>query len=497
MSTIHTDNYLVGLVRELCHQPEREWVEFKCNKAEPKEIGRYISALANAATLNDQPYGYLLWGVEGNRHEPVGTTFSPQTAKQGNGPLESWLVKLLEPKINFRFYSFYYEDKQMVLMKIPCAISHPVRFSGMGYIRIGNVTKPLGGIPEKERELWRAFDRIRFEAMAAIENLGVDEVFRLLAYPAYFDLLDQPLPKNQKGIIEALANDNLIRRNDAGGWDVLNIGAILLAKDLDNFPRLGRKAVRVIIYSGTDRTVGATERTFDTGYAVGLDSLTHYIDGLLPSHEVIEQARRQTVHAFPPLAVRELVANALIHQDFSITGAGPMVEIFEGRVEIANPGKPLVDPRRFVDIPPQSRNEALAALMRRFGFSEERGSGIDKALIEIEKLQSPAPLFEVPSNSTRATLYAPKHFRDMSKVDRIHAVYMHACLRYVQGAKVTNATLRERFGVPRKAMPAVSRLLNESVEAGAIVIANPSDGTKSRSYLPFWAAPENGSREMV
>ena len=472
-------------------------MEFKHNKAEPKEIGKYISALANAATLNNQPYGYLLWGVESNQHEPVGTTFDPQTAKQGNEPLEPWLMKLLEPKINFSFDSFAYEGKRMVLMKIPCAASHPVRFSGMGYVRIGNVTKPLRDIPEKERELWRAFDRIRFEAMVAIENLGVDEVLHLLAYPAYFDLLDQPLPKNQKGIIEALANDNLIRKNDAGGWDVFNLGAILLAKDLDNFPRLGRKAVRVISYSGTDRTMRAIEQTFDMGYAVGFIYLTSYIDGLLPRHEVIEQARRQIVYAFPPLAVRELVANALIHQDFSITGAGPMVEIFEGRIEITNPGRPLVDTRRFVDIPPQSRNEALAALMRRFGFSEERGSGIDKALMEIEKIQSPAPLFEVPSDSTRATLYAPRHFRDMSKVERIHAVYLHACLRYVQGAKVTNATLRERFGVSRKATPAVSRLLNESVETGAIIIANPSDGTKSRSYLPFWAVPENGGEVIV
>ena len=99
---------------------------------------------------------------------------------------------------------------------------------------------------------------------------------------------------------------------------------------------------------------------------------------------------------FPELAVRELVANALIHQDFFVTGAGPMVEIFDDRIEITNPGEPLVDTQRFVDTPPRSRNEALASLMRRFRICEERGSGIDKVVLQVELFQLPAPLFETP-----------------------------------------------------------------------------------------------------
>ena len=101
------------------------------------------------------------------------------------------------------------------------------------------------------------------------------------------------------------------------------------------------------------------------------------------------------------VAVRELVANALIHQDFSITGAGPMVEIFEGRIEVTNPGEPLVATDRFLDSPPKSRNESLASLMRRFRICEERGSGIDKVVSQIELYQLPPPLFEVPPGSTR------------------------------------------------------------------------------------------------
>ena len=141
------------------------------------------------------------------------------------------------------------------------------------------------------------------------------------------------------------------------------------------------------------------------GYAVGFQRMIDYIMALVPTNEVIEQSLRKTVPMFPELAVRELVANALIHQDFLLTGAGPMVEIFDDRIEITNPGRPLVETERFVDTPPRSRNETLASLMRRFGICEERGSGIDKVVWEVEFFQLPAPLFEAPGEFTKAVLF--------------------------------------------------------------------------------------------
>ncbi|MDC4222968.1 MAG: hypothetical protein MPW15_01640 [Candidatus Manganitrophus sp.] len=116
------------------------------------------------------------------------------------------------------------------------------------------------------------------------------------------------------------------------------------------------------------------------------------------------------------MAVRELVANALIHQDFFVTGAGPTVEIFDDRIEITNPGEPLVEPQRFVDTPPRSRNEALASLMRRFRICEERGSGIDKVVFQIEFYQFPAPIFEVAGgNHQRCAVSHHDHYQKWTR----------------------------------------------------------------------------------
>lgn len=491
-------DYLVSLVRELYALPrETEWVEFKVNDAEPQAIGEYISALANSAALVGKAFAYLVWGVRDDDHALVGTTFDSHSARVGNEELESWLLQLLEPKLDFRFFTVEVDEHRVVLLEITRAARHPVRFAGQEFIRVGSYKKKLKDFPEKERALWRIFDQTPFEDGIATERATGDDVLRLLDYPAYFDLLERPLPADRRGILEALVDDRLILRNDAGGWDITNLGAILFAKRLDAFHSLRRKAVRVIQYRGKGRTETLREQEDGKGYACGFEGLIGYINGLLPANEVIEQALRRSVPMFPELAVRELVANALIHQDFFVTGAGPMIEIFDDRIEITNPGEPLVDTQRFVDTPPRSRNEALASLMRRFRICEERGSGIDKVVFQVELFQLPAPLFESLEGFTRAVLFAHKPLSVMDKADRVRACYLHACLRYVTRQPMTNASLRQRLGIDDKNIATASRLLGEAVEAGLIVIADSDVGTRSRSYLPFWAAPRPDPREVA
>ncbi|PJA73871.1 MAG: transcriptional regulator [Nitrospirae bacterium CG_4_9_14_3_um_filter_53_35] len=490
MTSVRDNDYLAGLVHELCKLPrETEWVEFKVSKAEPQEIGEYLSALANSAALNGKAFAYLVWGVEDGTHAIVGTSFSLSKAKKGNEPLETWLLRLLTPKIHFRFFELNLEGRPVVLLEIGRAFRHPVRFQSKAFIRVGPVKKPLKDAPDRERDLWRILDRTPFEDLLAVEHVTTDEVLRLLDYPAYFDLLEQSLPANRDGILEALSNDHLIRACEVGGFNITNLGAILFARKLGDFPQLKRKAMRVIQYRGRGRTETLKEQEDSKGYASGFAGLIGYINNLLPSNEVIEQALRKTVPMFPELAVRELEANALIHQDFFVTGAGPMVEIFEDRLEITNPGEPLVDTQRFVDTPPKSRNEALASMMRRFRICEERGSGIDKVIFQVELFQLPAPLFEKPDGFTRVVLFAHKPLSAMDKADRVRACYLHACLCYVTRKPMTNTSVRERFGITEKNAAVASRLLNEAVEAGMILVRDPDAGTRNRTYLPFWAAP--------
>lgn len=317
---------------------------------------------------------------------------------------------------------------------------------------------------------------------------NVTHVLGVRAYPSYFRLLDMPLPEARDGILSRLADDGMIQPNQGGGWDILNLGAVLFASDLANFRHLARKAVRVIEYEGEGRVKTKRERVAPMGYAAGFEGLIAFLTGMLPENEVIGEAFRKTVPMYPELTIRELVANMIIHQDFTVTGTGPMVEVFDGRLEITNPGDPLVDTQRFLDTPPKSRNEDMASFLRRVGICEERGSGVDKVVFQTELYQLPAPLFEVVGGHTRAVLFAHKPFADMDKADRTRACYLHACLQYVQRKQMTNSTLRERFGIERKNSSQVSRVIGDAVEAGVVKSYNPeSESRRHASYVPFWA----------
>lgn len=329
-----------------------------------------------------------------------------------------------------------------------------------------------------------------FERRIAQEHLSDADVVATLDYPAYFDLLRLPHPSGHAGILHYLKEDRLVEPCEAGGWNITNLGALLLARKLDAFPGLRRKALRVVQYAGKDRTGALRERMESKGYAAGFEGVISYIDGLLPAFEVIRHVFREPYRMFPELAVRELVANALIHQDFLVTGAGPLVEIFDERIEITNPGRPVVDVGRLVDAPPRSRNEAIASLMRRFQLCEELGTGIDKALLEIEREHLPAPLFETPNGSTRVVLYARRPFAEMSRTERLRACYQHACLRQVSGGRMSNASLRERLGLAPGESARVTKLLKDAVAEGLVALHDPKAAPRDRTYVPWWAAGE-------
>ena len=221
------------------------------------------------------------------------------------------------------------------------------------------------------------------------------------------------------------------------------------------------------------------------GYAVGFQGLMAFLNGLLPKNEHIGAALREARPLFPELAMRELVANALIHQDMTVTGAGPQIELFADRLEVSNPGAPLVQPERMIDLPPRSRNEAVASLMRRMGMCEEQGSGLDKVVQSCEVFQLPAPLFRAEGNATQAVLYGPRGFAEMTPEERTRACYFHAVLKFLSGDKMKNASLCARLGIASRNAAQATAVINKTLEAGLIRVAD-QDHPRA-GYVPHWA----------
>lgn len=480
-----TDQQLIDLINELVKQPhESEWVEFKLNFHSADEIGERISSLSNGACIHNQNVGYLVFGIEDQTHIIKGTTFKAKSQKKGGEDLEHWLTSRLNPKIDFTVYEFDYDaTRHISLYVIPAAKNQPVEFLHQSYIRIGSITKKLNEYPEKQAKIWKR-DIVPFEKEIAMDNLSAADITKYLSTETYFDLMKIPYPSTQQGVIDKFVEDGLVVKNR--GYAITKLGALLFAKQLKDFESVSRKSIRVIVYKGKNKVETEREQIGGRGYAIGFEGLMTWINGQLPANEEIGKALRTESRMYPEIAVRELVANALVHQDLNEKGF-PMVEIFTDRIEISNPGTPLVTPERFIDAY-LSRNEKLADIMRRMAFCEEKGSGLDKVIFNIELYQLPPLNVIVAESRTRITMYSYKILLDLDKKEKVKACYQHACLKYVSNEKMTNQSLRDRFNIADHNYAAASRIIRDALNEGVIKEDDPeSKSRKYASYIPFWA----------
>ncbi len=343
-------------------------------------------------------------------------------------------------------------------------------------------------VPMSEDQLRRIFAEGGPDWLEEHSKTGLDaqQVVELLDTQTFFELLKLPYPTDRAGVIDRLLRERLIDQSD-GQYAIRRLCALLLAKKLDDFADLARKAARVVVYSGTSKLETKLDQVGTKGYAVGFQGLVRFIMSQLPQNEVIEDALRKEVKLVPEVVIRELVANALIHQDFKVGGASVMVEVYSNRVEISNPGEPIVPVERFID-GYQSRNERLANLMRRMHICEEKGSGIDRVVQAAEVYQLPAPDFRAGHRRTVATIYGPKPFEDMDRNDRVRACYQHCALRWVMSERMTNQSLRERFHLGEDKAAIASQIISATIEVRLIKADESVGGSrKFARYLPFWA----------
>ena len=475
------------LIDELVKYPnETPWLEFKHNNYDPETIGEDISALANGATLEEKSSAYFLWGIDDETHELVGTEHDLQNIKKGNEELENWLRGNLSRNVDFEYQKVQKGNVTIGVLIIKSAIAQPVTFRKIEYIRVGSYTKKMMEYPALQSRLWNRLHNIDFETQSALQNLDLQAALQLLEYNSYFDLTGIPLPVSADGIVHYMLQEGILIKQDNGQYAISNLGAILFAKRLSDFQKVSRKAIRVIQYQGKDRMSMLKEEVIEKGYVVSFEGMIKFIEALIPTQEIIVEAIREKKSAYPMLAIRETVANALIHQDFSVSGTGPTVEVFANRIEITNSGIPLIDVKRIIDNPPKSRNEKLASIMRRLRMCEELGTGWDKIVISCEMLQLPAPKIDLFAESIKVTLFSEMPFSSISPEDKLWACYLHACILHVKGEQLTNSSLRERFGLKQSSSGSVSRLIKEAVEQKLIKPLDPDTAPRHMKYIPIW-----------
>ena len=466
------------LARWMTAPTESECLEFKEAKQQfdTVKLLRYCVALANEGG------GYLVLGVSDKNPRQVVGSLAFSAASDLND-LKARVVEKLGCRVDTT--ELMHPAGRVLVFEIPARPrGQPIHFDGTYLMRAGEDLVAM--TPDQLRRIF-AEGQPDWFSQAAKAAASADEVIALLDSQSYFDLCRLPYPTTRDGVLARLASEGLISET-VDGWSISNLAAILLAKRLDGFSlALARKAPRVVIYEGFNKTKTREDKPGNRGYAVGFASLVDFVHSAAPQNHSVEQVVREEVKMFPKQALRELIANALVHQDFQASGGSVMIEMYQDRVEISNPGLPPIKVERFID-EYRSRNERLADLMRRLGICEEKGSGVDKVVDAAERFQLPAPDFRVGELRTTAILFAYQEFAEMSKTDRIRACYQHCCLMYVSNQRMSNQSLRERFRLPESKAATVSQVIAVTKDAGMIAAdESESASTRYARYIPFWA----------
>jgi predicted HTH transcriptional regulator len=459
-----------------CQLPsEHQKLEFKEAKQtfDRDKLSKYCVALANEGG------GYLVLGITDKvPRQIVGSAAFPNLVDTAEKIFQS---------VGFRVEIFQVDhpNGRVLVFQIP---SRP---KGTAYHLSGTYLMRSGEqlVPMSEDQLRKIFAEGQPNWLEEISQTGLDsgQIVELLDTQAFFELIKLPYPTQRDGVIERLLSERLIHAEKSGLYSICRLGALLFAKRLSDFPDVSRKAPRVIVYSGRSKLQTKLDQPGFKGYAAGFQGLLRFITSQLPQNEVIEDALRRDFKLVPEVVVRELIANALIHQDFSVTGASVMIEIYDDRMEISNPGEPIVPVDRFID-GYQSRNEQLADIMRRMGICEEKSSGIDRVVDSVETFQLPAPDFRVELNRTFVTIFGHKSFEDMDREDRVRACYQHCVLKWVMSQRMTNQSLRDRFHLPERKSASISQIIAYAIEEGRIKL-DEKVGTsrKFARYVPIWA----------
>lgn len=409
----------IDRLRQYLAENESRQLEFKraTTQFDSTKLMRYCCA------LSCEGGGKMVFGVSDDK-QVVGTQAFADPAKTEHD---------IHNRIGLRctFETLQADGKRVLILHIPrSVVGHPTSYEGRYWMRSGESLAPMS--PERLRELLNEGAPSYLDENEPGTH-SWDEIKLLPAVERYYELIGSRMPGEETQIRDFLRMHFVERTAfDASLFYIRRLGAITLARSLNDFPDVEHHTIRVMRLRGTSITDMVFDRTYSKGYAVVFDDVIDQINALLPVNEDFADGLRDEHRDFSLVAVREIVVNACVHQDFMEHG------------------------------------------------------GIDRALENIEKQQIDAPEFIVKTRSTTVELRKGR-FEDMGMKERVNAAYLHCCLQTAKGGFLTNSSLRERFGLSKAKTAVTSQVIAAAVDAGLIFLDPATKGSRRTArYLPFY-----------
>lgn len=464
-----------ALVEQLMLLPrETRQVEFKAasNLYSQKKALEYCAALANEGG------GHLILGVTDRLPRVVCGTqafLNPQDTEHSLHRKLGLRVEVDEVAI---------DGKRVVVVEVGARpVGRPVVLDGRYLMRQGESLVDM--TPDRLRAIF-AETEPPFLETSQLTGLSPEAVEALLATQEFFVLSGTEAAADPTQRCHALAANGILT-DEGGTFGITGLGAALLARRMSEFPALASRRLRFVQYAGSTRTSARRDVLPEGGYALEFRGLLELVNAAVPVDERIHAAHRVTVPTYNPIALRELLANAIVHQDFQAHPSLIAVEFYDDRLEVTNPGEPLLDPRRFAE-DTRPRNLSLALMMRELKMCEARGSGVQRTLEANEETGAADPKFHAGDGVTKAVLIGKHDFMTMSGSERNWAVFMHACRMWAGRRPMTNNSFRDRYGLADGRSSLVSLHIQQAMDEELIVPMDAESSSRRYArYIPFYA----------
>ena len=450
-------------------------LEFKAARDDfsSDSLCKYCCGIASAGG------GYLVLGATDKLpRQVVGTSASDKPAKD-----EKMVYDQVEPGLRITIVEQLVREERVVIVAIP---SHPrgtpYKYNSIYYTKDGAqigtmATTAIKQIFAEEQESW-------LEA-PAVRDASPEQVANLLDLASFYRMRKERATPIDKALDDLRRAQLVAAAPKRGRYDITRMGVLLLAHSIEECaPELIRKRIRIAKYRGPGHTgVVICDEEWDKGWAVGFDEMVRFAFSQMDGQQAIRGMLREHDDFAPEVALRELLANAIIHQDFTQTGC-VSIKIFSNRISITNPGVPLLKASEMIH-GNESRNPGLMQAMRRLRLSEERGTGIDKAIIAINAAGTAPIEYVVGGGCTEAIMWPLLPYENLSDWHKELACFQHCEICFINNDYMSNESLRHRFNLDDSNRKEITRLINKMIAKGIIKqIDGNSIAKKHARYVP-------------
>jgi ATP-dependent DNA helicase RecG len=384
-------------LRALIASHEADRVEFTISTTDTTKFSEAVCAFANDLPNHGKP-GYLIIGVE-NSGTVAGVQVTDELLRN-LGALRS--AGNIQPLPDITVEKVGTSNGDVAVVTVQPSPLPPVRYRGRVCIRIGP-RRDYATEQEERRLIERRVSHARtFDAQPALGSTLGD-----LALPLFLieyrgqAIAPEVIEENNRPVEQQLAS---LRFFDLGLQCPTNAGILLFGLDVRNW--LSGAYVQFLRVDGDSLAAPIlNDREVYGDLLTVLRDLDALVDAQLSQVPVaMTTLREQTVEAYPRIAVRELLMNAVMHRDYAST-APLRITWLSDRVEIQSPGS-LYGEASPSNFPQQTsyRNPVIAEAMKALGYVNRYGRGVIRAQKALQDNGSPPAEFQFDAGYVLATI---------------------------------------------------------------------------------------------